>query len=382
MERMFVSWHEAIEIVKQNKSINFFAKVVTVWNALSVDALIASLQAKGIKINAFIVIVEHFANGYLIDETFFTNSCSTYCYMPTFGKRGKTEFEPCALSLISFYQYLFSKRSQANAVYYATFNQATPEVVISLSLEKLLERPVVPCKIEEGVGGYMGTFDNSYPSFSEIKNYGELRSYVRYSLFGSRLYKRLHPAYDSLTLHQGLSGLKINQGILPFYRKTFEIRNAVTCPQIDRKLIANSIVVCTVGWRRNEIVDEEDFRVIKEVCDYLHSLGHTLLLKPHPRDKFYDKHLEELHCSLLAVDGLSMESLCAMSQPKAVISYSSTTLINPKIFWGIPTYCLSDMLQRKKIANGYLDEIDRYKRTFGKFVSFPKKLSDFESLKL
>ena len=86
------SWTNFIDIVRQDKSINFVAMAVTQWNALSIDALVFYLESKGYVINAGIVIAEHYSSGYLIDETFFTNKSSRYYLLP-YSKEADRVFE-------------------------------------------------------------------------------------------------------------------------------------------------------------------------------------------------------------------------------------------------------------------------------------------------
>ena len=380
MERNYISWNDALEIVSKDTSINLFSKVVTLWNALSLDALIMSLQSKGYIIKAYVVIAEHFSAGYLIDESCFVNQCSRFAYLPSKGKDSDAEIAVPNISIKDYYKFILSKKSSQNPLLYAYYNHTVPAALYPLSLEPVLNRTVIPCQIEEGVGAYMGTFDKTYPSFFQIRSLGEFRIYIRYSFVGGLIYKLLHPTYNSLTLRSSLTGLKVNKEILPYYRQIFEQRNSSIESQIDRKIMSKSIVICTVGWRRNEIQENEDFRVLKLVCDYLHAQGHHLFLKPHPRDSFFETQLETLHCDLLKVTGLTMESLCAQCQPKAIISFSSTTLINPKIFWNVPTYCVAGMLQRDKLSEIYVDEIDSFKRTFRNFVEFPKDVSEMSNI--
>lgn len=116
--------------------------------------------------------------------------------------------------------------------------------------------------------------------------------------------------------------------------------------------------------------------MMKQMCDYLYLNGYKLLLKAHPCDLFYPSKIDELHCELLNIPGLSMESLCGYAKPQAVVSFASTTLINPYVFWKIPTFCLTDMLDRTKMKS-YLDEIDSFKRTYKNFVHFVQKHSCF-----
>lgn len=372
MERKFISWSQALDFVKKDKSYNMLARLGTLWNILSLDALVLSLKQKGVAVKALVVITEHPKNGYLVDESCFVNDSYTFFYMPA-SENGKDSIETISnFSFLGYYKFLLHHRSLDNGLMVVTFNHTLPDIVLAASVEPYTDRDAIPCLIEEGFAAYSGTYDKTYPTLSSIKSIGELRSYFRYIIFGRWVYRILHPTFNSLTLHKGLSGLKINKKILPFYREVFQKRILSVNNSFNWEKLPKSIVICTVGWHREKIREDEDFRVLKQVCDYLSSLGYNLILKPHPRDTFFEHHLQELNCSLMKVPGLSMEGMCTKSQPKAVISFSSTTLVNPKIFWNIPTYSIADMLDRNKIDKFYIDEIDNFKRTFRGVVQFVK----------
>lgn len=384
MSENISSWSEAIEIVRKNHTINFIAKAVTQWNALSIDALLFYLESKGYIINAAIIIAEHYSSGYLIDESFFTNKCAKY-FLLSYKSQTEEKNNKCdnrkvegikqkLSDAIDFYKIIFTPRSfcinKKDVLFYSTFDYTIPDSIIIQKLGNM-GRPIVTCRTEEGIGPYMGTFNKAYVVIPKIWNLKEIHGYFRAVFMGRIVYRFFHKTYNSLTFKHTLRGLKRNKSIIPFYHKVFSIRNTIVRPQIDKNLMANSVIICTASWKRHLIENDEDLIVLRMVCDNLHRRGFSLLLKAHPRDLFFPTKLVELHCTLLDVPGLSMESLCEFSKPKAVISFASTTLVNPSLFWNIPTYCVTDMLNRNNVK-AYIDEIDSFKRIFKNFVHFVK----------
>lgn len=380
--RLLTSWNDAVEIVRKDHSYNFIAMAVTQWNALSIDALLFYMESKGVHVRALIVIAEHYANGYLIEESVFTNKCATYYRLPYRKNAHDIERKTTGGRLkrdMHYYASVFSPRlwfARRNVLYYSTFNHTMPNAVIIDQLGDM-GRPVMVCHTEEGIGPYMGTFDKTYPKLRDVNSLPGLHGYMRAVFWGRTVYRMLHPSFDSLTLHKTTGGLRANKKILPYYRKVFALRNEMVDISVDKKLIETSVIICTASWKRPLIEDEEDVRVLRDVCDYLHGKGISLLLKPHPRDAFYPTKLEELHCQMLSVPGLTMESICQYARPLAIISFASTTLINPSLFWNIPTYCVTDMLNRNKMT-AYLDEIDSFKHIFKRFVRFVESPAQIE----
>lgn len=358
------TWKGVFDVIKNDDTINFITYATTPWNALSIDALLLGFNERGIKINGIIVIEEHFSAGYMITPESFTNNCCRYVCLP--NMRDKRRVPSVMVSVIQYYKTIFRRTKKANPLYVSTYRSDVPECDIVNNLS-FLGRNILVCNTEEGVGQYMGTFDKTY-SFSEVKNIGNLRGYVRKIFFGKYVYKLLHPHYDSMTMEKRFGKLYPKKENTALYRKIFEEKNRHANISISKEELSKSIVICTTAWRRNEIQYDEDLRVLKMICDGLHNKGYSLLLKTHPRDKFFETCTETLHCKRLHEEGLSMECLCEYAQPLAVISFSSTTLVNPHIFCNIPTYCLTNMLDRSKISDFYLDEIDGFKKTFGSVV--------------
>ena len=383
--RILTSKDEFLDIVRNDDTINFTALAVTQWNALSIDALIYYLIDQGYKINASIVIAEHFKNGFLIDESFFTNACAHYYRLPYSSHKEREERKIFVSTVISkikelfgYYRIVFSCHKVTpshNVLFYSTFNFYTPDVEILKSIGKF-NRPVVVCRTDEGVGTYLGTFFKMYPSIKEVRNIKELHGYIRTVFFGKIVYRWLHKTFSSLTFIDSINGLRVNSAIIPYYRKVFGIRGKHINLDIEKSEIESSIIICSSSMKRELVKDDEDLRVMKEVCDELYKRGYKLLLKPHPRDSFFPTQLETLHCTLLNVPGLSMEGLCEYANPIAVVSFTSTVLINPAIFWNIPTYCISDMLNWEKIDRMYQEEAIKFGRTFGKYVRIVKKTED------
>ena len=376
MNRIVDSWESFLVSSLNDEKINFVAKAVTPWNVISIDALLFALSDHGIKINAQIAIAEHYTAGYMIDESSFVNCCSSYFKLPF---SGNTDSLPRGrLGMTSYYKLIsgLGSRKKGKIIYYSTYNHTVPEGALIESLARLTSRPTSICYSEEGVGAYMGTFDKSFQGVSGIHSVGELRAYIRYNVFGHYLFSLFHRNYTSLLFHDTLFGLRVNSSVLKYYRQVFDLRHSLGSIRIDPKVIEGSILVCTTAWRRNEIQFDEDINVLREVCSSLSNSGYNLLMKPHPRDKVFETYASEFNCRVLVSEGKTLEDICSIAHPKAVISFSSTTLVNATIFWGIPSFCLSDMLNRGNISPFYLDEIDSFKGTFKRYCRFVSKVED------
>lgn len=376
----YCTWVDVLQQIKSDTSINFVARATTPWNAISIDALILKLQALGIRVNAIIAIDEHPLAGFMIREKSFVNKVSCYCFLRCKKEKSTEENryinEQCMVNGFRHTaKVVFGNSSYDNILYFATYNANTPDAILAVQYE-FLKRKIVICRTEEGVGAYMGTFDKTYQGLRNISTLGDLKGYILTILLGKYVYRLFHKGYNSLTLKDSIRGLVVDESNLQYYLEVFQQQLSDLYICLDKDMISKSVLVCTTAWRRDEIKDDEDFRILKQVCDELHNRGFKLLLKTHPRDSYFKTRVDDLHCTHLEVENISMETIISCAKPLAMISFSSTTLVNAKIFGKVPVYCLSDMLDRSKISSFYLDEIDSFKRTFKHIVRFITSAED------
>ncbi len=368
------------ETLEDNGNYNLVASAITPWHAISIDALIFYLQDKGIDINAAITICAHRQTGFAIDERFFVNDCATY-YLDSGLRNNDTHIKKGVKTQLSIWKRICN----VGNYYYSVFKYAicSKEKVPLYYVDRLPSvklvwyfcnnnRKVVICYSDEGVATYMGTLKARVPIYHQSKGFNGFREYVRFYLIGNKLFCAMHKKETSKIFKQKPWGLVVNKTILPYYIKVFDRLNKKFELDLDKNIISRSIIICTSAWDRDRIKEQEDFVVLKRVCDFLIGQGNRLLLKTHPRDKFFETKIKDLGCDLLDTKGVPIECVCAYSMPKAIISFSSTALITAKVFWNISSICISDMLDRCKIDPFYLNEIDCFKRTFSKHIKFVK----------
>lgn len=362
-----------LEAAKDDVNYNLVVVAFTPWHALSIDALILYLRQQHVQVNAAIVITAHPQTGFAIDETFFTNDCATYYYDSFFHDEAIRNEKPVIKNQVNrikgiwnYYKGVFSKRSSLPILYYVT--NSYPWMMVVRRLQSELHKNVIITYSEEGVASYMGTLAD--PNQMKIRGLRELRDFIRYQVFGNYVYRAFHPKVSMKIFHKGLFGLRINTSVLPYYRESFAALNRQKRLKIDSSLIEQSIIICTTAWDRKQVYDDEDLRVLKNVCDYLRCRGVNILLKTHPRDTFFAQKADMLDAQLFETDAFPMECICEACRPKGIISFSSTILVTAKVFWNIPTCCLADMLDISKVGEIYKKEVQCFKRTFEKFTQF------------
>lgn len=369
-----------LEAAKDDAGYNLVAVAFTPWHALSIDALILYLQQQHVQVNAAIVITAHPQTGYVLDESFFTNDRATYYYDSFFHDEAIRNEIPIGKKQVNrikairnYYKGVFSKKSNLPTLYYVT--NSYPWMMVVRRLQSELHKNVIITYSEEGVASYMGTLAD--PNRMIIRGLRDLKDFIRYQVFGNYVYRAFHPEVSLKIFNKGLFGLRVNTSVLPYYRASFDALNRQKKLEINTSIIEQSMIICTTAWDRKQVHDDEDLRVLKNVCDYLRCGGVNILLKTHPRDTFFAPKANQLNSQLLDIESFPMECICEACRPKGIISFSSTILVTAKVFWNIPTYCLADMLDMSKIGEIYQNEVACFRRTFKNFTQFissPEKI--------
>ena len=357
-------------VIGKHASANFLGSVFTPWHAVGIDATIRWLQSRGVAVKGLCLIHPDISYGLACGESAFVNGVSEYvaCEKP-----------PRACGVFRYIarlcRLLIARRlgaDDSDTIYIASTYVNTRLAVIASSL---LHRRVRLITIDEGVGIYLGTFDTPagrrHHSSSPLSMAGamlsRLGSALRDKLFGV--------ANNRLFIRRG-NVLRLNERIVPFYKGVIEERAAKIAGAFAGRLsLAGTVLICTTAWERSAIAADEDYQVLLRVCAYLHDRGCQIVLKPHPRDKFFAAHADDLHARTLE-HSYPIEALCALSQPLAVVGFSSTSLVTARLFWHIPAFCLADMLDMSLIGDVYQRETASFKRVFGSFVAFPKTPAD------
>lgn len=366
---MITTLKDLVSYVNNHPDYNFLAKVFTPWHMIGVKATLAKLKKEAINMRGVGIVNPHPLTGYAIHESEFPKECVYTCSCDT-----TTVVENILADKYQFYKYLFTdiKASPQKQDFYI-IAPVVDTILASQVYHVLPDRHIKFILFDEGVATYINTL---WPRPNPFRGWGNFVQFLRYlhcHIMGEVFVEQTRKIHrNQLFIYSTTGQLLQNRDIYPYYIEVLSQKAEITFLGKDLDQIKNSVVICTTAWDRSKIIKDEDFVVLKNICDYIHSKGFQLLLKPHPRDTFFTSKAKLLHAQVID-SSLPMESICIKYPPRCVISYSSTVLVTAKIFWNIPTYCLSDMLNRSCIDEFYLQEIDGFKRVFKNIVSFPKK---------
>lgn len=371
-EKKEITAKDLVEIIKANPDINFVANAVTPWHAIAIDASIKWLQDQGVVLKGLCLLEPYTDYGFACDTNVFTNTVSKkYLY--------KYSFHPYHLLRRKFYFYRFifgnaHKRKSDDIVYLLSADRRIN--IGSYIYELLPHKHICFILTEEGVGTYLGTQEPIIPT------YNSFISYLKYLKFKHKIsmnhyVEKHHEVVNNRLFTEDEDGeLILNERIVPYYRDSVYDKAKRALGEAAKFDLRDSVLLCTNGWwPRSKVKDDEDYKVLLEVCNNLHAKGIKIILKPHPRDAFFAQHAKDLNAEIME-QSYPIEPICSISRPKAIIGYSSTALVTAKLFWNIPVYCLSDMLDQSKLDDFYIKETVNFKKKFHNYVCFPKRLEE------
>lgn len=355
------------EIIQWAKTpdVNFIGFATSPWHAHGLIASMNFLKKQGISLKGCIYIRPHSTAGYIINESYLpVNEHIEIRYQ-------KNEKNSSLVQKLFFsIKYTFSKTSivDKRCIYFVeswTVDSSTSGI-IAKNVEDIYLHHIV---YDEGVATYFPIRLKSRSISEYIKNL-----FLRFFIygFGYKYITSNKPYTNTKLFLEGGRKLIENTTIIPYYKE------AIKSPTIEDSVNAlfdeRSVLICTTAWEREEIIDQEDVRIIKLVEECFVTAGYNVVYKPHPRDKNFKK----LYGNVAVFDnaGTSIESILlnSFSQPKYVVSISSTILVTCKLFLGLECIDISRLLDKRKIGR-YINEISDFQKTFGHLIYEPEHIN-------
>lgn len=366
-----MKFEEGIKDIADDSRINFIASATTPWHAHGVMASLQYLKMRGVMPVGYVFILPHVQTGYVIDEHFFPSMQSIVVK--------KIEKAPSSISnnLHKIYQslwytFLFAKKSEKRIVYYSepwTIDAAQSGIIVRVFKNISLIHIVY----DEGVSTYFPIQTKSRSLTEWSRNL--FTKYVTFK-YGYRHIIKKGRVISAKLFNSVGNIVEPNSLVVSFYAKSIkEYASQFVGPY---NFQPNTVLFCTTAWNREEIVKDEDIKIIKSVVGIVCSKGYNIVFKQHPRDKYFGDAYGEY--PTLPQSHMSLESILLSSSqlPIAVISISSTILVTSKLFLDIKAIDLSKLLNISNIGR-YKNEISSFSNAFGNYVISPHSIDELKS---
>ena len=377
-----MNFEELFELIKNNDDCNFFAYAASIHQANSIDATIAYLESKGIKVNGYVLMVPHGTTGKVVTADKFVNSNPNIKYFDYDNSSGNCSLlKKIMAKFVFMYKNLLDNNNNYTNFYVAVRNLHYDWIY---RLKKIIpKRNLYFIILEDGVGSYADYFDNSLlfiqRTFDNIYSLRYYYTYLRFCLgyffefINKKIIEKKRNLIRSTIFIKKLENDRVklvrNKSMSRFYQDVFK-KFGSKIPYEKLKIFDNCVLINTQPLNSNNVTDGIiDFEVYQKTVDILKNLGFSVVIKPHPRELDYKKY-EKLDCLVFDDNTYTQESILAnvVSKPKCIISIYSSTLLNAKGIFNIPAISLAKIMLKEKIDNMFKkqleDFIDRYKDLF------------------
>lgn len=364
------------EIVHK-RNINFIASAITPWHAIGVNALLERLQCKGVKINPLFILMQSPNKEYLVRPDSFnfkTKNIYKLDYSKIVGSKLNYITNPLC-SVINFFQNrkLLKYRSEIfiASPWYPDFTRANWILEYNKNLK------IKYCIVDEGVATYMPTSEPVLKAFSHNKSYLKALLFIYSFYIQNKLLFNFIKKTDSF-VNMNLfiktnKVLTLNETALKYYKN---ILNISISTNANVESLTSFVLIGTMAFNRNCIYNNEDRIFLKKLVHYIKDQGYDVVIKPHPRERDYLTYYADLKCRILD-RGTALEVLFNSDyKPKAYISFSSTSLLSAKLFYGINSLSIINLLNLENFHKTYKDEMTSFKKVFANQIFFPDNIDE------
>lgn len=162
-----------------------------------------------------------------------------------------------------------------------------------------------------------------------------------------------------------------NEDIIDYYKQAI---NSDKISSDKYKVYNNAVVISAQLYFENgRIKDDADLKLYKEIISGFSEKGISVVFKPHPRDKALSRY-DGLNCFVDTDNTVSQEIIMASLdvKPAAVLSFTSTSLITSKLFYGVKAASLNELLKGEDVQITLQNEFSNFKKAFGSVVAVVK----------
>lgn len=365
-------------IEEKIKDMDFIAIASTQWHAICVDSAIYSLNKRLDKKTKGLILVSRYgANFRISSDDFSADEFADVEYIKINDK--ENNFFERAFSFFKDHVKLFFKIRNIKKDYenqkelflispVAPFNR----LLLYFNREIAKKYKVTFICDDGGLGAYMPK------GFSKASNEASKGS-SKLKLFlmeeGLNFDKRVRNSYiDHVKVERRNLFLKENDDLVPneevleSYKAVLKIRNYNK--DLADSLKEKSVLIVTQPYSEMGFISEEDeFKVIEDIINFLDK---KILLKPHPReDKNKYNSLTEKYSNIEILDNsFSIEELLPSLNLYFIIGFTSSTLINAKIFYNIESISFADLVCKYSEDPVLLESSKELKKISKKFITF------------
>lgn len=352
------------------KNVDFLAFAVSPWHMLGVRAVLEALMLKHETLNGIIAICKNVNGHYTIEpELYRTMREVEMVYYDSEVQKDSRIWNAIDLRMKKIYS------SPQNFYFLMPYEI---DIFLYAYYYKKLNYAHITCYIiDEGLGTYLGIKRNKVGKNGKYQC--DIKENLRNLLIKRYTYKlKQSYRYNNFSILEWSkeNGWVKNEKSVKYYEKVLK-KNKVSDfenANIYRDaLLINTQPFMGVGIPENN----EDVKILLKLCELCKEREIKVVIKPHPGQKDLDRYAELRSFAYFDLrKELSQEEILSSlkEKPRAVVAYSSTTLVTSKLFYDIPAYSLANILLSKKISDAHEKRLNAFISTFKNQVEFVDSL--------
>lgn len=364
---------QLMNVIRKDAAINFIAFAISPWAAHGVDAYISRCYDEQEKIKGFICVLEHSRSGYLLDESHFSNTDDNIQIVRVKGGKCENDREILLKGILK-------KNMKKEASKFYILSQRVPSYLWHFRIKSVRDSMYIKSiVIDEGLGMYMRNDRDWFNEFVGIsssiqkKINAAFNVYIYNHLLDMILEKKKEKEYFTL-LNKKNNNLEINPIAVRYYKLAIE---KIGKSSKEDSIYEDAVVLLTQPYyEMGSIANDEDLKILEQVCNVCARAHLKVVLKPHPRETDIERYNILKNCYVDIKKGKSVESIISglKRKPKAIIGFSSTSLVAEKLFDEIKTVSLIDCMNDCNVVGAAKVDFDKFRQIFGTFVEFPSEI--------
>lgn len=329
---------------KLNKNLDVIIQVITPWHAMGAKAILFYFREKGFDVDCTILIQKHAKAGYLVSSDDFAQDDVNVIYtkfeMPpkNIFKRLKRELD---------IKKTCKKYSKAEGEFGTII--ATPwHINKNKILQYTKEGKKFFCMVfDEGLATYINNDTSPLNKYEdELKKNEMIEFFTLFTKNGEKL--------------------EDNVEVQSIYSDTIKImaerKDELSTIDLDNSVVINTQTFVNDG----QISEKEELRLLRIVVDECNKNGIKVFLKPHPRDDKLDR-FKGLNVELISYDNISQEELLANSTPRAVVGFTTTSLVTAGKLFDIKSISLNKLIS-ENVGSDMSRDIKNFNKYFNESV--------------
>ncbi|MCD7789962.1 MAG: alpha-2,8-polysialyltransferase family protein [Bacteroides thetaiotaomicron] len=340
--------------------IDFVAACTTQWHLTGIFAFLTRLyKERNVCLHGIIAIKEHPSNGYLLD----VNKIDAPDFVKAkFFYLNKDDSSFDKTKIIKNY-----RKNNPTPLYVISAN--SPWLPMACQCRDIESKSIRLVVVDEGLSCYMG---RSYWIKQKLWREKSIRQAltlaIKYCMIDALKAICNFPEESFLLLYKEGTKWIPNEEVIDLYREVINVKAYQISFTTDNKYA----IFLTQPLVEDKLIEFDTlFEIYGHIDNVMKSMGIELYFKLHPREvninAYKERNLRIIQDRVSAEEFI--ESVAV--KPVYILGFFTTSLVSLKLFYGVKTISLNELLKSKKISREFVSLVNLFNQQFGNVVDIP-----------